>query len=179
MAQRPRRLHFRRAAWADQRQPLQGTDRARCVWRAGEQLEPVLSRLRLLKACGERWRFAWSTAWLLSTVAPSSSHRSTARGGWRAKLGVRAKLLRVQWQVWKRRSEQWLHWREENEEQAAARRRSPHHGRLVTSISGAPAGSRARQWIRSLGVISADARAFSNRVFQTLTHTVVLSLRKD
>ena len=142
MAQRPRRLHFRRAAWADQRQPLQGTDRARCVWRAGEQLEPVLSRLRLLKACGERWRFAWSTAWLLSTVAPSSSHRSTARGGWRAKLGVRAKLLRVQWQVWKRRSEQWLHWREENEEQAAARRRSPHHGRLVTSISGAPAGSR-------------------------------------
>ena len=131
MAQRPRRLRLRRAAWADQRQPLQGTDRARCVRRVGEQREPVLSLLRLLKACGERWRFDWSTAWLLSTPAPSSSHRSPAHGGWRAKLWVGAELLWIQRQVQRRRSEQWLRWREESEEQqAAARRLSPHHGHL-------------------------------------------------
>jgi hypothetical protein len=115
----------------------------RCVWRAGEQLEPVLSRLCLLKASSKRWRFAWSTAWLLSTFAPPSSHRGTARGGRRAKLGMRAKLLRVQRQVRKRRSEQWLRWRKkESEEQAAARRRSPNHDHLVTSISGVRLGLR-------------------------------------
>jgi len=128
VAQRPRRLRLRRAAWADQRQPLQGTDRARRVWRVGEQRESVLSRLRPLKACGKRWRFDWSTSWLLSSLAPSSSHRSTARGGWRAKLGVRAELLWIQRQVQRRRSEQWLRWREENEEQQAAAWR-PHADR--------------------------------------------------